>query len=417
MSWLLEVIVETFRNLWAHKLRGVLTMFGVSWGIASIIFMVAVGDGFKLGYRRMLATMGTDVVILWGGRTAQQAGDQRTGRDVRLNYGDVQAIRQECYLVEHVSPELARQLKVTSPHNSGLFSTHGVAPIYQQIRSLYLDQGRLINENDFREERRVCVLGEQVKTQLFADRPAAGAQVRILDVPFTVIGLLKKKDQNNSYNGLDGDKVVIPYSTMARYFPDPRPFVGNDRLDNIIFCPVSADDHEAALRQVKTVLGRRHRFAPEDRGALWVWDTVEQARMVSGIYESMQIFLGFVAMITLGLGGIGVMNIMLVSVAQRTREIGIKQAVGATPARILVEFFLESVFLTFVSGAAGVAFAGVASAVVSRLPLPTLFAGLPITQTTALIAFTTLVVVGILAALYPAWRAARLTPVEALRYE
>lgn len=417
MNWWSELLLQTVRNVWAHKLRSALTMFGIAWGIASIIFMMAIGDGFKIGYRQSLAVMGTDIAILWGGRTSRQAGDQRAGRSVQLTYADVLAIREECHLVGQVTPELQRGLGAASAHNSGTFSTHGISPEYQQIRSMNLADGRLVNEDDFREYRAVCILGDEVKKQLFASRPALGAEVRIQGIPFKVIGVLKKKDQNNSYNGFDGEKVLMPYSTMARYFPDPRPFVGVGAIENIILMPRSADDHAAALRQVRTVLGRRHGFQPDDEGALWVWDTVREARLVSGVFESMQIFLAFVAVITLGLGGLGVMNIMLVAVAERTREIGIKMAIGATPHRILTEFFLESLVLTLGSGVVGVAFAVVISQLVAQLPLPQMFAGLPITRFTAGVAFFTLVLVGILAAMYPARRASLLTPVEALRYE
>jgi putative ABC transport system permease protein len=412
-----EILLQTVRNIWAHKLRSTLTMFGISWGIASIVFMIAIGEGFKIGYRNMLYTMGTDLVILWPGRTTKQAGGQRAGRDVRFAYEDIRVIQQECYLVRHVTAELAGPIQMRSRFNSGVFSTHGIMPIYQQIRSMNLADGRLISETDMREERAVCVIGDVIKQQLFAGRVAVGAQVYIGDVPFTVIGEMSKKDQNNSYNGLDGYKVLIPYTAMARHFPDPRSFIGPGHIDNILFMPTSADDHSEAVKQVRRVLGRRHGFDPEDRGAVWCWDTVEQAQLVSGIYDSMELFLGFVALITLALGGIGVMNIMLVSVAERTREIGIKQAVGATPGRILFEFLLESVTLTIFSGLLGLGLAWGICAAVSRMPLPTLFAGLPVGPTTALLAFGTLVLVGILAAIYPARRASLMVPVEALRCE
>jgi putative ABC transport system permease protein len=261
------------------------------------------------------------------------------------------------------------------------------------------------------------VIGDEVKTQLFASGQAVGEQVLIQNVPFTVIGELSKKDQNNSYNGMDGNKILIPYDLMARHFPDPRPFVGQGRIDNIIFMPGNADNHEAALKQVRLVLGRRHGFNPTDEGAIWAWDTVEAARMVATIYDSMEVFLTAVAVVTLALGGIGVMNIMLVSVTERTREIGVKQAVGATRERILTEFFLEAMALTMLSGAGGLTLAVLICSGVNRLPLPTLFSGLPVTPGGAAVAFGTLVLVGILAAIYPARRAALLTPVEALRYE
>jgi putative ABC transport system permease protein len=412
-----EILAQTCRNIWAHKLRSLLTMFGISWGIASIVFMIAIGEGFKLGYRNMLYSLGTDIVIFWPGRTSSQAGGQRAGRDVRFTYDDINAIRQECYSIRHVTAELSGQLPMHSRFNSGIFSTHGIDPIYQQIRSMNLAGGRLISDRDMAETRPVCILGDEVKKQLFAARDAIGGQVFILDVPFTVIGELSRKDQNNSYNGLDGNKVLVPYSTLDRYFPDPRPFIGPGHIDNIIFMPTSADDHLKAVAQVRRVLGRRHGFDPKDEGAIWCWDTVQTARMVARIYDSMELFLGFMALVTLGLGGIGVMNIMLVSVAERTREIGVKKAIGATPGRIQFEFFLESIVLTMVSGVGGLTLAWGICNVVSRLPLPTLFAGMPVTPTTAMIAFGTLVAVGVLAAAYPARRASLLTPVEALRYE
>jgi putative ABC transport system permease protein len=412
-----EILVQTVRNIWAHKLRSTLTMFGISWGIASIVFMIAIGEGFKSGYRNMLSSMGTDLVILWPGRTARQAGGQRAGHDVRFSYDDVHAIEEECYLVRHATAESASSLQARSRYNSGVFSTHGITPVYQQIRSMKLDGGRHISQEDMEEARAVCIIGEDVQKQLFAGHEALGSQVYIQDIPFKVVGELAKKEQNNSYNGLDGNKVLIPYSAMARHFPDSRPFIGRGHIDNLLIVPVTPDDHLQAVKQVRRLLGRRHGFDPADEGAIWCWDTVQMAQMVSHIYDSMELFLSFMAFITLGLGGIGVMNIMLVSVAERTREIGVKQAVGATPGRILFEFFLEAVTLTIFSGLAGLVVAWAICSAVSHLPLPALFAGLPVSPKTALIAFGTLVLVGILSALYPARRASLLVPVEALRYE
>jgi putative ABC transport system permease protein len=365
----------------------------------------------------MMYSLGTDITILWAGKTSSQAGGQRAGRNVRFSFEDVQAIQHDCRLVKHVTPELARQLPIRSRSNAGLFSTHGVLPVYQDIRSMRLGAGRLLSEADEAEARPVCVLGEEVRKQLFAGKEAVGAEVMIQGIPFKVVGELAKKDQNNSYNGFDGQKVLVPFSVMSRNFPDTRPFVGATHIDNIIFMPISADDHDRALKEVKTVLGRRHGFKPTDEGAIWAWDTVEAARMVATIYDSMELFLSCMAVITLGLGGIGVMNIMLVSVAERTREIGVKQAVGATRKRILLEFFLEALMLTIFSGLAGLVVALGICRLVDALPLPTLFSGLPVTPWTVATAFGTLVLVGILSAIYPARRASLLTPVEALRYE
>ncbi|RMG43980.1 MAG: hypothetical protein D6723_20000, partial [Acidobacteria bacterium] len=225
MMFVKEILAQTIRNILAHKLRSLLTMFGIAWGIASVILMIAIGDGFKLGYYEQLKVLGKDIAIIWGGRTTHQVGGQRAGRNIRLTYDDVLAIERECHLVKHVTPELNRSLHAKSPYNSGVFAVHGVAPIYQEIRSMKLAGGRFMNRADFREARTVCVIGDEVRKQLFADRQAVGSEIRIEGIPFLVIGRLQHKEQNNSYSGLDDEKIFIPYTTMIKHFPDPRPLV------------------------------------------------------------------------------------------------------------------------------------------------------------------------------------------------
>ena len=414
-----EIIAEAINNIRAHKLRSVLTMFGIAWGIASVVFMISIGEGLKLGYRHQLKALGTDIAVIWSGRTSNQAGDQRAGKNIWLDYNDVTAIEAECYLVKHTAPEMVRRLESKSDYNAGVFMIDGIAPIYQEIRSMELSEGRHLNDSDFLEARTVCIIGDEVRKQLFGERRAVGEQIQIRAVTFTVIGELEHKDQNtfNAYNGLDDTKLLIPYTTMSKYYPDPRPFLTNSYVGNIVIVPVSPEMHEEALWQVKRLLGRRHGFEPGDEGALLVYDSVENARLVISIFETMQMFLGFIAVVTLSLGGVGVMNIMLVSVAERTREIGLKKAIGATRRRILVDFFIESLALTLSSGITGLIFAWFICSMVNQMPLPSIFAGLPLTPSTAFIAFLTLSAIGLFAGIYPARRASMLTPVEALRYE
>jgi putative ABC transport system permease protein len=228
---------------------------------------------------------------------------------------------------------------------------------------------------------------------------------------------MPKKNQNNSYNGLDDEKIFVPYSTMVRDFPLTFDWFKPGMLSNLIYVPASLDDFKTARRQVLHILGRNHSFDPADKGAVFIWDTVEQAQLVDNIFISMTAFLGCIALVTLTLGGVGVLNIMLVSVTERTREIGLRKAVGATRRRILLDFLLEGIVLAGVSGLGGFLGAYSLAAVVSSFKLPDMFPGLPVNSSTALWAFSALGLIAVVSAAWPAWRAASLTPVEALRYE
>ena len=413
-----EFFSQVLASLARNKLRTLLTMAGIGWGVASLVLIVAMGDGFREGQRNSTRSLGENLVIVFNGRTELQAGGQRAGRFVRLTYQDVEDLRREAYLLRLVVAELRGMVPAGSPFHSGTFETNGVEPDFFEIRTIPLAAGRHFHAADEREARRVCILGHNVRKQLFADRPnVLGATIQIGGLPFTVVGLMADKNQNSSYSGRDVEKILVPYRTMARDFPPKDAWRQAGYLSNLLYTAKSLPEWEEAQRQVRRILGRNHRFDPRDEGAVRMWDTVEGARMVDRIFASMTAFLGTIALVTLTLGGVGVMNIMLVSVSERTREIGIRKALGATRRRILADFFMEGMLLALASGAAGWLASWGLAAVVNRLPLPEMFAGLPVNAQTTMLAFSSLLVVAVLSSVIPAWRAASLTPVEALRYE
>jgi len=419
MGYLRELLAQVVSSLLRNKLRSFLTMAGIAWGIASIVLIVAMGDGFKLGQRNNTKQLGESIVLLFPGRTEKQAGGQRAGRRIRFNYDDIRDIRTECFLVNRVIGELQNGAKVSSPYNSGSFTVNGVEPAYSRIRTIPIAQGRFLVDADENDAARAAVLGDNVRKQLFGERNTAlGAQIFLNGLPFRIVGLMPAKNQNSSYNGLDGDKIYVPYATMVRDLPPKDENFHPGIVNDIIYVPASLTEWKAARRQVLRVLGRNHQFDPGDEGAVYVWDTVESAELVDQIFVSMTAFLGAIAVITLTLGGVGVMNIMLVSVTERTREIGLRKAIGATRRRILIDFLVEGVLLAGLSGVMGFLAAYGLASLVNSLPLQSdMFGGLPVKGATTAWSFAALAVIAIASAIFPAWRAASLTPVEALRYE
>ncbi|MFP5232489.1 MAG: ABC transporter permease [Acidobacteriota bacterium] len=413
---LFEIFRQTIAALWATKLRSLLTMFGIVWGISSVILLVGLGIGFGIDQRNQLRSIGTDIAICFDGKTSMPYQGYAAGRPIALTVDDAVAIQQGAPLVLRVSPELSRTVNEVSRWNAASRAVRGVWPQYQEFRSLHVDQGRRMNADDESSGARVVILGADANRQLFPGEPAIGEPVSIAGYPYTVIGVLAAKEQNGSYgSGPDNSQLFVPFSAMERDFPpnDKGDFRGS--VSNIVIQPVSAALHVAALHEVREVLGARHHFDPDDLDAVWVWDTLEDAQFLDNIFHAMTVFFAAVALLTLALGGIGVMNIMLVAVSERTREIGVRKALGATAKDIRRQFLAESAFITLASGTFGLLL-GVGIILALRLlPMPPILPH-PVFSATAIVSsLMTLAAITLSAGTYPAMRAASLTPIECLR--
>jgi putative ABC transport system permease protein len=412
-----DLIGDVFSTLWAHKLRTLLTMFGIAWGIVSIVLMVAAGEGLRVGQAKQSETLGKDIMIVFHGRTSLQAGGQRAGREVRWVSRDVPFVQEQSPDCQHIIPELGQDnVRSHSSFNAAAFLVTGSYPPFGQIRSLTVGSGRFYDWNDQNEGRRVAFLGSDAAKQLFPQGEPVNQTVYLNNIPYTVIGVMAKKKQDSSYDGWDVNKVFIPFSAMHRDFPDKPPGTPYT-FDQLLVTPRSLHQHEACKGEIRKALAQIHQFDPKDKEACPIWDTVQEAKAFETMTTGMKYFLGAVGVVTLLLGGLGVMNVMLVAVRERTREIGVRKALGAPARTILKQFFLEALVIAFVSGGVGLTVAFGLCALVNMLPMPDFFAGLLATWSSGLLAFGLLGTIAILSALYPAKQAASIDPIEALRYE
>ncbi|HEY3768767.1 MAG TPA: ABC transporter permease [Candidatus Angelobacter sp.] len=412
----LDTIGQVLSILWAHKLRSFLTMFGIAWGVGSLLFLVGVGEGFRSGQRKNMANIGEDVIFIWGGQIP--AVDGQGAQDMRrylLTYKDFQDIRREATLVGDVAPVINRgDIRAQSDYATSSGSVTGSTPNFNKIRFLPQGDGRWLNDGDEAQKRQVCVLGFQMMRNLFPGRPAIGSSILLNGVSFEVVGVLANIGrQENNMNNL---RIYIPFSTMHQYFPMKTVYTSSD-IGNLVLRPVSRDKHAGAVEQVHQIIARNHGFDAKNTEAFEGWDTVQTQDTVGKIFDGMDIFLGGVGMVTLILGALGIVNIMLVSVAERTREIGLMKALGATNRRILMQFFLEGAFLTALSGGLGIGVSAGVMAVLAMLPTPPGFDLPHIVPASAAVAVISLSIAGIVAGLYPARKASLLQPVEALRRE
>jgi putative ABC transport system permease protein len=412
-----DTLGQVFRAIMANKMRSFLTMFGIAWGVGSLLVLVGLGEGFRSGQHRQMSTLGNDVVFLNNGTIPSLANQHTDMRPYQLTLGDAAAIRA-LPQVRAATAVLSRtDLYEVSAYANASGPVLGVEPNFSSVRFVPIDQGRFINDQDLAQRRRVAVLGSKSAQLLFPGRPMLGETITINDVSFTVVGRVQPISRGN--NDYDNQKVYIPLSIMQELFAMKGDNVARDALSAINYQPAIKGDATAAKVAVHRVIAARHGFDPSLTDAFNEFDTIEEEKMIGAIFNAMDVFLGGVGIVTLGLGAVGIINIMLVSVSERTREIGVLKAIGATKRSILTQFFWEGLLLTGISGSIGI----LVSAGFMSLLQSVLTGKIPgfdpprLVPWSAALALGSLVLCGVAAGLYPASKAAALDPIEALRRE
>ncbi len=410
-----DLLQESYTAMRYNRRRTALTMLGMAWGIATVVMLLAYGDGFGRACANIFANFGTKLMIVIPGRSTMQAGGQKAGAQIRFTLDDVDLLTTNIPQIAHITPDVSKNANVAYDTRSYTMDVNGEYPNTFGIRALSLAQGRFYNPEDEIQHARVAVIGSDTKEKLFSGRNALGERIRVDGISFEIVGVLAPKMQG----GEDriNRVVYVPFTTMGD-------LKDTHYLDGIWF-NYETNDYERIEQSVRYMMAAQHKFNPADRRALMVFNLMEQVHQFELITIGLKILLGFIGTLTLGIGGVGLMNIMLVSVTQRTREIGVEKALGARRRHIFFQFLAEALTITFMGGLLGIILAYVVSLAAGRLTLYSAMAKhaeagdirLMINPLTLIVAILILTAVGLVSGMVPAIRASRLDPIEALRYE
>ncbi len=417
---LIEIIREAWIALKRNYTRSLLTMLGIVWGIATVTLLIAYGSSFRSILVNGFNAFGKGAVVCWPQQTSEQPGGQRAGKKVLLEQADLDMVKQDASLVKHACLETVRRPGISyGDRMVGTAAIRGVCPEYGEMRNEVAAEGRWINAGDELERRRVAFLGGRIREQLFSGRPAVGETVLIGGVRFTVIGIMERKIQMSNYFSSDDESVWIPYSAAGDLW--------NTRYAAVlVFEPIAPQFEKRAEQQVLAAIATRQQFSPTDKKAIQMFGREEFRPIIDALTIGLQVLLTFVGTLTLGIGGVGVMNIMLVSVDERIREIGLRRALGARKWHIKLQFLAETLLIMLLGGVIGIVISYAIATAVGTLPLMgPLFEDesgkgdihLHISAITVLLSTLVLLFVGVISGLVPALRASKLDPVEALRYE